>query len=76
MYTHTHTHTRARAHTHTYTQGYAVRCPVQVQADVIQQAFDKVGGEGVIPPHFDPEIGDITIDFSTLLDEKKVFIST
>ena len=39
---------------------------------MVQQAFDKVGGEGVIPTHFDPEIGDITIDFSTLLDEKKV----
>lgn len=40
---------------------------------MVQQAFDKVGGEGVIPIHFDPEIGDIAIDFSTLLDEKKVY---
>ena len=45
---------------------------VQVQADVIQQAFNRVGGEGVIPAHFDPEIGDIAIDFGTVLDEKKV----
>jgi len=46
----------------------------QVQVDTIQQAFDKVGGEGVIPQHFDPEIGDVTIDFSTVLDEKKVCV--
>ena len=40
---------------------------------MVQQAFDRVGGEGVIPTHFDPEIGDITIDFSALMDEKKVY---
>lgn len=44
-----------------------------MQADTIQQAFDKVGGEGVIPAHFDPEIGDIVIDFSTVLDDRKVY---
>lgn len=44
-----------------------------MQADTIQQAFDKVGGEGVIPAHFDPEIGDIAIDFSTVLDDRKVY---
>jgi len=37
---------------------------------VIQQAFDKMGGEGIIPLHFDPEIGDVTIDFTTVLDDK------
>lgn len=50
------------------------RIIAQVQADTIQQAFNKMGGEGAIPAHFDPEIGDITIDFSTVLDEKKVCI--
>ena len=39
---------------------------------MIQQAFDRVGGEGIIPAHFDPEIGEIAIDFNTVLDDNKV----
>ena len=39
---------------------------------MVQQAFDKAGGEGMIPPQFDPDIGDVTIDFTTVLEERKV----
>jgi len=43
---------------------------LQAQANVIQQAFDKVGGEGVIPQQFNPDIGDVTIDFTTVLEDR------
>ena len=82
----THMYSCRRKHSWMHTQTHAHICIsvllsyvcsikcflVQVQADVVQQAFDKVGGEGIIPTHFDPEIGEISIDFSTLLEEKKV----
>ena len=39
--------------------------PCQAQAELLKQAFEKIGGEGVIPPLFDSSIGDIDLSFLT-----------
>ena len=42
-------------------------CLVQAQADAIQQAFDKAGGEGIVPPPFDPAVSDVDVDLSSAM---------
>ena len=40
---------------------------LQAQADTIQQAFDKAGGEGIVPPPFDSAVADVDVDLNATL---------